>query len=73
MFARYYRYGLGATVQIRNLPGYQAVPVLAMTANAFAEDRLRCIEVGMDDFIAKPFEPELLFSTLLKWLGRNEE
>ena len=41
-----------------------------MTANAFAEDKVRCFDAGMDDFITKPVQPEALFSTLLKWLSR---
>ena len=65
--------GLDATRQIRQLPGYLDTPILAMTANAFAEDKLRCLEAGMNDFLIKPFDPELLFSSLLSWLERRRE
>jgi len=41
-----------------------------MTANAFAEDRVRCFAAGMNDFLPKPTDPEKLFAMLLKWLGR---
>ncbi|MEI7431734.1 MAG: response regulator [Betaproteobacteria bacterium] len=60
--------GIKATMHIRELPGYFETPILAMTANAFAEDRTRCLEAGMNDFIAKPFKPDELYSILLKWL-----
>ena len=60
--------GLEATQQIRSLPGYRETPVIAMTANAFAEDKARCLKVGMNDFLAKPFVPEALCATLLHWL-----
>jgi CheY-like chemotaxis protein len=52
--------GLDATRQIRQLPRHNRTPILAMTANAFAEDRQRCLQAGMDDFIAKPVVPEKL-------------
>lgn len=60
--------GLEATRQIRALPGHHATPILAMTANAFNEDKLRCFDAGMNDFLVKPFSPDQLFQTLHKWL-----
>ena len=63
--------GLEATRRLRALGRQQ--PILAMTANAFAEDRARCIDAGMDDFITKPVNPQALFATLLKWLAAECE
>jgi len=60
--------GLAATRAIRDLPDGKTVPILAMTANAFAEDRLRCAEAGMNDHLAKPFEPAQFYELLLRWL-----
>ncbi len=63
--------GLEATEKIRLLPNGQYVPILAMTANVFADDRERCLAAGMDDFIAKPINPERLFACLEKWLSAS--
>jgi CheY-like chemotaxis protein len=61
--------GLDATRNILLLPGYASVPIVAMTGNAFAEDKARCLNAGMVDFIAKPFLPEVLYGKLLHHLG----
>lgn len=60
--------GLEAARVIRRLPGWDAVPIVALTANAFDEDRRRSFEAGMDDFIGKPVDPALLFARILHWL-----
>jgi two-component system sensor histidine kinase/response regulator len=60
--------GVEATRRIRALPQGSSVPIIAMTANAFADDRERCFAAGMNDFIAKPIDPVIVFATLLKWL-----
>jgi PAS domain S-box-containing protein len=64
--------GIQATRAIRALPRHVATPIVAMTANAFADDRTACLAAGMNDFIAKPVEPEILYATLLKWLPASD-
>jgi PAS domain S-box-containing protein len=62
--------GLEATRLIREIPGYLQTPIIAMTANVFAEDKARCLEAGMNDFLIKPFNPDDMFLTLLHSLSR---
>ena len=59
--------GLEAASRIRRLPGGDC-PIVAMTANAFEDDRQACIAAGMDDFLSKPVDPDRLYATVLRWL-----
>jgi len=64
--------GVEAARQIRAMPGGRDIPILAMTANVFAEDRQKCLDAGMVDFIAKPVDPNQMYATLLKWLSSRD-
>lgn len=63
--------GIEATLAIRADSLNRTTPVLAMTANAFDEDRKACVDAGMNDHIAKPVNPDRLFETMLKWLEKR--
>lgn len=63
--------GLEATRIIRKAHSQQALPIIAMTANAMEMDRERCMQVGMNDHIAKPFAPDDLYAILAKWIPRQ--
>ena len=60
--------GLTATRIIRRTPALQSVPVIAMTANAMQHDQDACLEAGMNDFVAKPIDPDQLLQVLHRWL-----
>ena len=60
--------GLDASRQIRALEKGASVPIVALTANAFEADRERCIDAGMNDFLAKPVYPDTLYTVLARYL-----
>ncbi len=64
--------GLEATRRIRAMPQHATLPIIALTANAFAEDRQACVDAGMSDYLAKPVMPQQLFNCLLHWLTLAE-
>ncbi len=63
--------GVEATRLIRAIPLHRDTPIIAMTANAFAEDKAECLAAGMDDFLIKPFNPDELFAILLRALSQG--
>ena len=60
--------GVTATIELRKLPQFKDLPILAMTANAMDQDKEKCANAGMNDHIAKPIDPDDLFKALLKWI-----
>jgi len=63
--------GLEATRTIRALPEWERIPIIAMTANAFGEDRSACLAAGMNDHLGKPAAPADLYAVLLNWLDKQ--
>ncbi|MDG4562661.1 MAG: response regulator [Candidatus Competibacter sp.] len=63
--------GYQATRHLRADDRFHQLPIIAMTAHALIEERQRCLDAGMNDHIAKPIEPEAMFRTLLRWVGRK--
>ena len=64
--------GVTATLEIRGDGRFGELPIVAMTANAMARDRERCIQAGMNDHVAKPIDPQALFKKLLEWITPGE-
>ena len=60
--------GVTATQAIRRIARLRNLPIVAMTANARAEDRLSCLAAGMNDYLSKPIDPDVLWAMLLKWI-----
>ena len=65
--------GITATREIRKLPQFDGLPIVAMTANAMKSDRERCLAAGMNDHVAKPIEPDQLWTALLRWVKPRAE
>lgn len=64
--------GLEATSAIRKKPATHHIPIVAMTANAMKGDREKCLEAGMDDYIAKPIKREIVFEMIEKWVAGSK-
>jgi CheY-like chemotaxis protein/HPt (histidine-containing phosphotransfer) domain-containing protein len=62
--------GHEATVELRKDPRFDELPIIAMTAHALSEIRERCLNEGMQDYITKPVDPEKLYATLTRWMGK---
>jgi PAS domain S-box-containing protein len=65
--------GLQATKTIRRIPGLEKLPIIAMTANAYEEERQQCIEAGMNDHVSKPVIVKKLYATLAEWLPERQK
>jgi two-component system, sensor histidine kinase and response regulator len=64
--------GVEAARRLRDLPDWKDKPIVAMTANIFEGDRRACAEAGMNDFIAKPVDPDEFYRVLSRWLPAGE-
>ncbi len=60
--------GYTATHELRQREGFADLPVIALTANAMAEDRIRALEAGMNDHIAKPIDVDQMLTTMARWI-----
>jgi PAS domain S-box-containing protein len=65
--------GIAATIEIRKQSRFDSLPIVAMTANVMAAERQKCLEAGMNDHVAKPIDPAVLFGALARWLAPRAE
>ncbi|MFZ5773937.1 MAG: response regulator [Thermodesulfobacteriota bacterium] len=65
--------GYEATRAIRAMPEFCSLPIIGLTAHAMAAERQRCLDVGMNDHVAKPISQNLLFASLLRWVKVKED
>lgn len=61
--------GLEATRQIRLMPEYACVPIIAFSANAICDARQQCMDAGMSGYLSKPLDLEIFFPSVLQWLS----
>jgi PAS domain S-box-containing protein len=62
--------GHETTLELRRDRRFDGLPIIAMTAHALADVRDRCLAEGMQDYVTKPIDPDMLYATLARWLGR---
>jgi signal transduction histidine kinase/CheY-like chemotaxis protein len=63
--------GMEATRVIRSDPRFRLLPIIAMTADAMASDQQQCLDAGMNDYVAKPINPQQFFGVLSRWIAQG--
>jgi CheY-like chemotaxis protein len=65
--------GLELTKELRSIPEYEQIPVVCLTAHAFKRDKQNALDAGVDVFLTKPIDNNVLLSTLLEIIDKKEE